>query len=165
MVPQELAPHRGPIVTSQFPGQVGPSRALHIPDPQPISRSIVVELEPGTDVGSDVAVSCPVSAVGRPRWTGGAASDRLPAMSWRERLSTLFVSNPIPEDPDEPVEIGVLPIAKGPVAVTLLIEAGFDAVGHDAFNIVTNVSSGFRILVPRRQSEHAARFLDELLTS
>lgn len=86
-------------------------------------------------------------------------------MSWRERLSTLFVSNPIPEDPDEPVEIGVLPIAKGPVAVTLLIEAGFDAGGHDAFNIVTNVSSGFRILVPRRQSEKAVRFLDELLTS
>ena len=85
-------------------------------------------------------------------------------MSWRERLSTLFVSNPIPEDPDEPVEIGVVPIAKGPVAVTLLIEAGFDAGGHDAFNIVTGVSSGFRILVPRRQSEEAARVLDELLT-
>ena len=30
---------------------------------------------------------------------------------------------------------------------------------------MTNVSSGFRILVPRRQSEQAARFLDELLTS
>jgi hypothetical protein len=59
----------------------------------------------------------------------------------------------------------VLPIAKGPVAVTLLSEAGFNAVGHEAFNIVTNASSGFRILVSRRQSEHAVRFLDELLTS
>ena len=58
-----------------------------------------------------------------------------------------------------------MPIAKGPVAVTLQIEVGFDAVGHDAFNIVTNVSSGFRILVPRRQSEQATRFLDEVLTS
>lgn len=86
-------------------------------------------------------------------------------MSWRERLSTLFLSGPIAEDPDEPVEIGVLPLAKGPVAVTLLMEAGFDAGGHDAFNIVTGVASGFRILVPRRQSEQAARFLDELLTS
>jgi hypothetical protein len=106
-----------------------------------------------------------VYAVVRLRWTGGAASDKLPAMSWRERLSTLFGSNPIPEDPDGPVENGVLPIAKGPVAVTLLIEAGFDAAGHDAFNIVANVSSGFRILVPRRQSEQAGRFLDDLLTS
>ena len=103
-------------------------------------------------------------AVVRPRWTGGAASDKLPAMSWRERLSTLFISNPIPEDPDEPVENGVLPIAEGPVAVTLLIEAGLDAAGRDAFNIVTNMSSGFR-LVPRRQSEQAGRFLDDLLTS
>lgn len=101
----------------------------------------------------------------RVRWTRGATRDKLLVMSWRERLGTLFVSNPIPENPDEPVEIGVVPIAKGPVAVTLLIEAGFDAGGHDAFNIVTNVSSGFRILVPRRQSEQAARFLDELLTS
>lgn len=86
-------------------------------------------------------------------------------MSWRDRLSTLFVSNPIPEDPDEPVEIGVVPIGKGPIAVTRLREAGFDAGGHDAFNIVTNVSSGFRILVPRRQSEQAVLLLDEFLTS
>ena len=43
--------------------------------------------------------------------------------------------------------------------------SGIFFFGTDAFNIVTNVSSGFRILVPRHQSEQAARFLDELLTS
>ena len=85
-------------------------------------------------------------------------------MNWRDRLSTLFLSNPIPEDPDEPVEIGVLSIANGPLAVTQLREAGFQAGGHEAFNIVTNVASGFRVLVPRRESEQAARFLDDLLT-
>ena len=78
-------------------------------------------------------------------------------MPWRDRIRTLFVSNPIPEDPDEPVEIGVLSIANGPIAVTRLREAGFNAGGHEAFNIVTNVASGFRVLVPRHESEQAAR--------
>jgi hypothetical protein len=32
--------------------------------------------------------------------------------------------------------------------VTRLREAGFDAGGHDALNIVANGASGFRILVP-----------------
>ena len=86
-------------------------------------------------------------------------------MSWRDRLSTLFISGPIAEDPDEPVEIGVVPIGKGPIALSRLREAGFDAGGHDAFNIVTNVASGFRILVPRHQSAEAVRVLDEFLTS
>jgi hypothetical protein len=86
-------------------------------------------------------------------------------MSWRDRLRTLFVSGDIAEDPDEPIEIGVVPIAKGPIAVAHLREAGFDAGGHDAFNIVTNVASGYRILVPRYQSEQAVLTLDEFLTS
>ena len=84
-------------------------------------------------------------------------------MSWRDRLRTLFVSGDIAEDPDEPVEIGVVPLAKGPIAVTHLKEAGFDAGGHDAFNIVTSVSSGYRILVPRRESEAAVGVLEAWL--
>lgn len=86
-------------------------------------------------------------------------------MSWRKRLSTLFVSGPIAEDPDEPVEIGVVPIAKGPISVAQLRESGFDAVGHDAFNIVTSVASGYRIVVPRHQSERAVVELGEMLRS
>ncbi len=84
-------------------------------------------------------------------------------MSWRDRLSTLFLSGPISEDPDEPIEVGVVPIGKGPLAVTHLREVGFDAGGHDAFNIVTNVASGYRILVPRHQSEAAVTELGDWL--
>jgi hypothetical protein len=86
-------------------------------------------------------------------------------MSWRDRLRTLFVSGEIAEDPDEPVEIGVVPIARGPLAVAHLQEAGFEAGGHDAFNIVSNVASGYRILVPRRQSEDAVKVLGDWLAS
>jgi hypothetical protein len=68
-------------------------------------------------------------------------------------------------DPDEPTEIGVVSVAVGQIALTCLREEGFDAVGHDAFNIVSNVSSGYRILVPHAQSEAAAARLDEILTT
>jgi hypothetical protein len=84
-------------------------------------------------------------------------------MSWRDRLRTLFVSGEITENPDEPIEIGVVPIARGPLAVTHLREAGFEAGGHDAFNIVSSVASGYRILVPRRQSEDAVKVLGDWL--
>ena len=86
-------------------------------------------------------------------------------MSWRDRLRTLFVSDNMAEDPDEPVEIGVVPLASGPLAIAYLEEAGFDAGGHDAFNIVSSVSSGYRIMVPYSQSEAAALRLDEILTT
>jgi len=84
-------------------------------------------------------------------------------MSWRDRLRTLFVSGEIEENPDEPVEIAVLPIARGPIAVQQLQEAGFTVGGHDAFNIVSNVASGYRVLVPRHQSDAASALLDEIL--
>ena len=85
-------------------------------------------------------------------------------MSWRDRLRTLFVSGEIAENPDEPIEIGIVPIGRGPLAVAHLREAGFDAGGHDAFNIVSNVASGYRILVPRHQSEDALQALDTWLS-
>lgn len=68
-------------------------------------------------------------------------------------------------NPDEPTEIGVVPMAKGPIAVEQLRNAGFDATGHDAFNIVTSVTSGYRIVVPQHQSEAAVEKLDEILRS
>lgn len=67
-------------------------------------------------------------------------------------------------NPDEPTEIGVTAIAFGPLAVARLREEGFDAVGHDAFNIVSNVASGYRIVVPQHQSEAATARLDQILT-
>jgi hypothetical protein len=45
--------------------------------------------------------------------------------------------------------------------VTHLQEAGFEAGGHDAFNIVSNVASGYRILVACRQSEDAVKVLGD----
>jgi hypothetical protein len=84
-------------------------------------------------------------------------------MSWRDRLSTLFFSTPIPEDPDEHVEIGVVPIAQGPILVTQLCEAGFDAAGHDSFDRLTRMANRYRILVPRRQADEATHHLEELL--
>ncbi len=66
-------------------------------------------------------------------------------------------------DPDEPTEVGIVHITRGPVALTLLREAGFDAVGHDAYNIVSEVASGYRILVPHHQAEAAVDKLDEIL--
>lgn len=66
-------------------------------------------------------------------------------------------------NPDEPTEIGVVPIALGPIAVEQLRHAGFDAAGHDAFNIVTSVASGYRIVVPQHQSEAAVEKLEQIL--
>ena len=68
-------------------------------------------------------------------------------------------------DPDEPTEIGVVSIAFGQIALERLRDEGFDAVGYDAFNIVSSVSSGYRIVVPHEQSEAAAARLDEILTA
>ncbi len=66
-------------------------------------------------------------------------------------------------NPDEPTEIGMVPIGRGPLVVEQLRNAGFNAVGHDAYNIVSSVSSGFRILVPQHQSEAAVAKLAEIL--
>lgn len=68
-------------------------------------------------------------------------------------------------DDDAPTEIGVVAIVVGPIVVTKLREEGFDASGHDAFNIVSNVASGYRIIVPFHQAEAAAARLDHILTS
>ncbi len=83
-------------------------------------------------------------------------------MGLRDTLRTWFGASE-EVDPHEPTEIGVVPIALGQIAITHLRDEGFDVVGHDAFNIVSNVSSGFRIMVPYEQSEAAAVRLDQIL--
>ena len=83
-------------------------------------------------------------------------------MGLRDTLRNLFGASEA-VDPDEPIEIGVVPIAIGQIALERLREEGFDAVGHDAFNIVSNVASGYRIIVPHAQSEAAAARLDEII--
>lgn len=66
-------------------------------------------------------------------------------------------------NPDEPTEIGVVPIALGPIAVEQLRHDGFDAAGHDAFNIVSSVASGYRIVVPQHQADAAVAKLEQIL--
>jgi hypothetical protein len=85
-------------------------------------------------------------------------------MGFRDAMRNMFAGS-TEFDPDEPTEIGVVPIAVGQIALARLRDEGFDAVGHEAFNIVSNVSSGYRIVVPHSQSEAAAARLDELLTT
>jgi hypothetical protein len=65
-----------------------------------------------------------------------------------------------PQDGDDPVEIGIVALAMGPMLVTSLCNAGFDAVGTPTFNIVTDVASDFRILVPRKQAAAASEHLE-----
>jgi len=65
------------------------------------------------------------------------------------------------EDPDEPVEIAIIALAVGPMTVESLCERGFHASGAPTFNIITDVASDYRILVPRKESVAATKCLDE----
>lgn len=58
------------------------------------------------------------------------------------------------------VEIAVVALHRGPMLVQEFIEAGFDATGTEAFNIVTKVRSDFSISVPSSQSDAALAFLE-----
>ena len=66
-------------------------------------------------------------------------------------------------DPDEPVELIVVRGTSGPMTVARLREDGFDASGHDEFNVATKLSSDYRILVPRRELEAANERLKQIL--
>ena len=66
-------------------------------------------------------------------------------------------------DPDEPVEIALVPVSAGPMAVATLRSEGFDASGNETFNIATNVLSDYRILVPRCEAERATARLPSIL--
>jgi hypothetical protein len=85
-------------------------------------------------------------------------------MTLRQRIERLLSRGSFPEDPDELVEIGMVPLGSGPITVASLREAGFDASGAETFNIATDVLSDYRILAPRRQAVDAAAALQNLLT-
>jgi hypothetical protein len=84
-------------------------------------------------------------------------------MTIRERLENLLNRGSVPEDPDALVEIALVPIASGPMTVASLCDSGFEATGAESFNIVTDVLSDYRILVPRRQAADAFARLQDLL--
>jgi hypothetical protein len=85
-------------------------------------------------------------------------------MTLRQNIERLLSRGSFPENPDELVEIGLVPLGTGPMTVASLREAGFDATGAETFNIATDVLSDYRITVPRRQAVDAAASLHQLLT-
>jgi hypothetical protein len=66
-------------------------------------------------------------------------------------------------NPDEPVDVALVPIGTGPMTVATLRGEGFDATGNETFNVVTNVLSDYRILVPRREADRATARLQAIL--
>ena len=54
----------------------------------------------------------------------------------------------------------VASFGEGPMMVASLCEAGFLATGAPTFNVVTDVASDYRILVPRHQVVAATAHLD-----
>ena len=84
-------------------------------------------------------------------------------MTIRQAIQRLLERGSYPEDPEEPVEIGLVPLGTGPMTVASLREAGFDATGAETFNIATDVLSDYRILVPRREAVEASAWLQRLL--
>jgi hypothetical protein len=64
-------------------------------------------------------------------------------------------------DPNEPIELAVVPLATGPMTVQSLSALGFHATGAPTFNIVTKVASDYRILVPRQEAVAAMQQLDD----
>jgi hypothetical protein len=83
-------------------------------------------------------------------------------MTIRQTIEKLLSRGSVPDDPDERVEIALVSIASGPMTVASLCESGFEATGAESFNIVTNVLSDYRILVPRWQAAEATARLQDL---
>jgi hypothetical protein len=84
-------------------------------------------------------------------------------MTIRQTIEKLLTRGSAPEDPDALVEIALVPIGSGPMTVASLRDSGFEATGAESFNIVTDVLSDYRILVPRRQAAEATARLQDLL--
>ena len=84
-------------------------------------------------------------------------------MTFRDVVYKLLNRGTDAADPDEPVEVALVPIGSGPMTVATLRGEGFDATGSETFNIATNVLSDYRILVPRQQVERATARLQAIL--
>jgi hypothetical protein len=84
-------------------------------------------------------------------------------MGVRDALYRLLNRGAHVADPDEPMEVALVPIGAGPMAVATLCSEGFHATGNETFNIATNVLSDYRILVPRREADRAAARLQAIL--
>lgn len=68
-------------------------------------------------------------------------------MGLRDTLMRWLDRGHVTLDPDEWVEITVVPVSQGPLLIKRLRSAGINATGADTFNVVTQVPSDFRIFV------------------
>lgn len=84
-------------------------------------------------------------------------------MTIRDAVIRLLSRGSVPENPDELVEIAIVPLAVGPMTLETLCAAGFHASGAPTFNIVTDVASDYRIVVPRDEASAAAKSLEGIL--
>ncbi|MCU1361358.1 MAG: hypothetical protein JWN99_2647 [Ilumatobacteraceae bacterium] len=84
-------------------------------------------------------------------------------MTIRAAITKLLGRDGPSGEPDSPVEIAVVPIGIGPMTVESLRDRGFDAVGFEAYNLISGVSSDYRIMVPGSQSTAASAQLTDLL--
>jgi hypothetical protein len=85
------------------------------------------------------------------------------SVSIREWVFKLLSRGSTSPNPEEPVEVALVPIGSGPMTVETLRREGFSATGGETFNIATNVLSDYRILVPRREAERATARLQTIL--
>jgi hypothetical protein len=81
-------------------------------------------------------------------------------MTVRDAVNRWLSRGSAVDDPDEQVEIAITPLATGPMTIESLCDEGFHATGAPTFNIVTDVASDFRILVPRKEAVAAQKCLD-----
>ena len=79
-----------------------------------------------------------------------------------ERVQRLLSRGAVSDDPNERIELTVVPVASGPMTVNALREDGVDAEGHETFNVATSLLSDFRIMVPRSQWARAREVLNAL---
>lgn len=83
-------------------------------------------------------------------------------VSIRETIERILSRGDAQQDPDELIELAVVPLATGPMIVEALRADGFNAGGAPTYNVATGVASDFRVLVPRREVDDATRRLEQL---
>ena len=83
-------------------------------------------------------------------------------MNIREVIGRLLSRGDVAQDPDELIEIAVVPLATGPMSIETLRAEGFSATGAPTYNVGTGVASDYRVLVPRREAPDAMTRLEQL---
>lgn len=84
-------------------------------------------------------------------------------MAIRDVLRRLLSGgNPSADDPDEFVELTVVPLMQGPLVMSALDAAGVPARGSETFNVATSTTANYRVLVPRGRRADAEAVLADV---